>query len=174
MSRFDKMDGLFMAGEIGIKRSDGKESTFHNDTMLDHIPSAVRAIGGSDNGHVNKMGIGTSVDSPGNRNLNNMTSVTDNNEYSFIEEIDTVNFDNSITVDDKLYPNIAAVNFKNQFGEASSMLNNQELAEIALFTNDNTMFARRIIPKEERIPKERGLKITYNWTIFYGVNNPEA
>lgn len=175
MTVSDRMNGLFMAGEISFQDSSGRKGSFHNDTMHDHIPAAVRVIGGDMSGSIAKMGIGTSVAKPGDRTLGKMDSVTNPKEQARIVDVnDDPNFIEEVTVNGKLYPNVAGVTFSAEFGEQTQKINNQEISEIALITQAGDLFARRIIPQDERIPRERGIHITYDWTIFYGVDNPEG
>lgn len=169
------MNGSFVAGEISFETSDGQSGSFHNDTMLDHVSAAIRTIGGDMSGSIERMGIGTSVSEPGNHSLSNMTSIEENGEFATVVDVgDDPAIADEVVVNGQNYANVAGITFEAQFGEQAQKLNNQKISEIALFTQAGDMFARRIIPQRERIPRERGIKITYKWTIFYGVNNPEG
>lgn len=185
MSDFkDELPSPPVSGFVKITSDDGRESCFSNYVMMDHYKVILNSLIGQENGEIGAFGAGTSVTAPNAKNISQMTSeIESSSESSYaqassrepveqLSELDIEINDVPTYVKNKT----AAVAFTGTFGaKKSSNLDDKEISEIALFTNDKNdpknigeMFARTIIPKEERIEKFAAGSLTFYWVIYYG------
>lgn len=149
-------------------KQDGEWSEVKNKTQEEHIPSVAHAMAGNEIGHLQFMGAGTSDSNAGAGDLENMTSAQEDGESIAIQPVVTRVVETP-ELDGKLVDDVSAVVVRGQFGDESPQLNDEFITEMGLFAGDRNLFARRVLPEQERPKKIQGMRIEFEWTIFYGV-----
>lgn len=189
MSKFqDKITSPPVSGFVKITSSDGRESSFSNYIMRDHYKVILNALIGDNNGEIGVFGAGTSTSLSNAKDLSEMTSKSEPNSsvsYAMVTDRDPVNSISNLDADLDLVPeyiqdNTAAVAFSGSFGSESDDLDGEKIAEIAIFADDKDapkrkgqMFARTIIPEEERLEKFPTANLNFLWLIYYGFQESE-
>lgn len=180
----DKISTPPVAGHVKITADDGRESSFSNYIMMDHYKIILRSLLGKNNSEIGVFGAGTSTSDVRAKNLSKMTSETESSKtvsYAVVADREPVDSLSELDVDiedvpDHVQDYTAGVAFTGTFtARGASELDEKEISEIALFASDKNhpedrgqMFARTIIPEEERLEKFPAGSLTFLWVIYYG------